>query len=1247
MPRFVNAQRSTYHHNAITEFSDISHLIATGVAKGYASNKYSWVSDFLFKHAGNTSINAHIGYASFYSERDIFQQEYGNVVRLQEQYPFLSEYDYATFPKHYTELSTRQYFKVGQKFSEYDIIQYVNVSRLYPLEINLVDPDPELYRERVEFKIRHGYYRSPAFYAQGYKFDMADNEEGSKYEYFNRYLWTNPKDIEPNNSIYKEYYLNENDFDITLLPIFADYYGDSDIPPIIAQYQKSNNIKRMFDYKVHIDNLEFHHFPAGANNWIINQRNSGAGSGKYYPYVGFVQCFLDDWKFISPYYDFPNKPPNPPNQGFIRFYPEITQNGVMEPAKVLIDWGHSIHVGAAIQRSGSAVFHSGVHLGEADDQSRIVYNICRHMTTWDDTLERFVLFKKAFNDDDVLFGLDLDTERNRRNSAVVMTEPYFTVRPIANGQAAKISFVDYKNNPIEHTEFEDFENDPSMYLKIKAPLTFIKELDRYLALEEINTDIIDTLIIKNPRNNWDMFNEDALFYDNFGDDDKALLYRQEFCLDDLVGGIVGTGKHRKFFITAFGPRAGKYSDDEMKVSGMGFVCRTTINQAGDVQSAHNEYLHVYCNNHIFTNAPAPSTTTPPLPNVDIEVLTDTSIVTRIQQYEKFRPMLKLPGINGYIKILERNPHFKVKRAPDGEYEIIYNVEFPFCPGSVYERIVMNFGVVAGVTPETNDMLIDHQYLLSQIFYKADYINAGSWEVTEVGPDERYDLTNERYAPFGDDSCTHHELFQQISPTLDVFNHISIPWVHYYYDEIFTFEKFEKPRLHSEIIQYPAQLIWEPLEWTLLSLIKPQTIGFEQYGTYNINALQNRKHFATNNAIEYFSSDLKLIALADNRQWQFDKDKYTSFIGRENPAYICEMDVSTLFEDFRTYQIKNGAIPDVKRWFYGYFSGFAHMIATTSDPETKSETTAPGSESLTTQSAQSNIAIEIWDAGSDIGNGRYGNWRPLSSISSDTEKIAGELILDNMFIYLDDDPTPHADHINEFGDIWSFYLGHYNPEHFPSFPPEWQLGGEKFPLLDGQSNLVLSDSYGIRNYHIVYARWEPVDTVQAYKVWIRYDEIQNDLFVLDKTVVDMDNLPSEFGYLSIHKPEKFLSKNANFVLNTNAPSPTNLNESIIKYIDIRSQEGVGGIPDFDRYIDSENKIRFRIRIRRHKDYPVNYINEDTSDIQYLGSEVVTGDGWMNFPWGDGVTFNTAFDWGKVTTLERLRKLGFTYFKCASR
>jgi len=1236
MIRLINSQRSTYHHTAITEFSDISSLIVTGVAKGYASNKYSWVSDFLSKHSGNLSINPHIGHVAFYSERDIFQQSYGNIERLHNHYPFLSDYNFSIFPKYYEELSTKQYFKVGQKFSEYDIVQYVNISELYTLTLRSLDPD--YHWNRVNFNIKHEYYRAPAFYTSGYKVDM-EYEEEPGYKYFDRYMWALPKSISPNRSVYKDYIVNEHGFDITLLPMFADYFGDSDIPDIIDPYTQPNLVKRLFDYKVLVDNPEYHYFHNDTNNWIINHKNLNAGSNKYYPYINFVQCFLEDWSFITPYYEYysatPPWPPPTPVPGYIRFYPEITQNGVLEPGKTIVDWGNSRSGGQPITRMGVCAINPGNHLGHPDDQSRIVYNICKHMTQWDGT--RFVIHKEDFAENDVLIGLDLDTERNRRNSAVVMTEPYFTVKPIANGQVAQISFVDYKRDSIQHESVDGFLTDPSMYLKIKAPLTFIKELDRYLVLEEVNTDIIDTLIIKNPRDNYGMFNSDPAFlYDNFGEDNETLLYRQEFCLDDLVEGRVGTGQHRKFYISAIGPRADKYSDDEMKVSGMGFVCKTIINQAGEIQSGHNEYLHIYCNNHWFTNTPAHATVTPPLPNVDIEILTDTSIVTRIQQYEKFRPMIKLPGVNGYVKILGRNPHFKIQRVHDGEYEVIYNVEFPFCPGSAYERFAMNY----------ND---EHPYLPSQVFYKADYINAGSWEMSEVDSDERYDSTNNRHAPYGDDSFTRHELFRQVAVS-DAFNDIG-GFIHYYYDYTSTLENIDKSEYHSEVIKYPTHLIWEQLDWNFLSLIKSQIEEFKRYGTYDVSVTQTRVEFDIEQYLPYFTSDLKLIALADNRQWNFDKDKYISFIGRENPAYVCEMDISTLFEDFQSFQIKNGAIPDVKRWLYGYFSGFAHMIATSTESETRDERATPGLDtSLTTQDAQSNIIIEVWDSASDIGNDKLGNWRPLSLISSDTEKVAGELILDKLFIF-DDSETPSAPITNEFEDVWSFYLGYADIDSFPYYPPEFDptitTEPSKFDLINEQSNLVLSDFYGLKNYHIIYTKWAgQIDGVSAFKVWVRYDETQSDLFVKDYTLIDVTNIPTTWGVLSIHKPEKYLSKNSNFVLKTNKPSPESLIESVTRYIDIKSQEGTGGIPDFDRYLSNENKIFFRIRVRKNNDYPVNYIDEDTSDIQYLGSGIETGDDWVNFPWEDSGVFDAAFDWGKITTLERVRRLGLTYFKCAS-
>lgn len=1229
MKRFTNAKQETYHHSAITEFSDISHLISTGVAKGYSSNKYSWVSDFLFKHRTNYSINPHIGYIGFVSDRNTMEQEYGNVSRLYNAYTFLSEYERAILPPHCFEMSTKQYFRVGQKFSEYDTIEYINASNLYQPD---VVENPSAFDIATTYNIRNGHYRKPAFYAVGYKLDMGIYREiEPHYQYYEQYLWALPKMIKTETSqilgrsVFK-YNVGEDGFTFKLLPYLFDMVGNDGLA-IINTYPPQS-AKRLFDYKVLVDNPDLYYFNEVLGKWEISHNNINAGSGKYYPYIGFVQCFDEYWNWDTPYKTTESR------HGNITFYPEITQNGVLEPAKTVIQWPY-LSSRLLLVDPGAAVFNSGIHLGDADDQSRVVYNICKHMTEWDAVTSRYIVRKKDPHDEGYyLHGLDVDTERNRRYSAVVMTEPYFVTSPIANGQIAHASFVNYQGLPIKRDQYNLILSNPQAYLKIKAPLSVIRELDRHLNLVEYNTDVINTLTIENPRTSAALSHllSDAEPYSDFGGDSVAFLYRQEMCLDDLIGIIGGMestdGNHREFFITSFGPQAPKYSNDKMKVCGLGFSCETNIGQDGEVLSTQTERLHIYCTNFSHINAPQPGDSNfERIENESKEFLDDSSYVTTVEEHEQFKPMIKWPGINGYIKILRRNPHFKVKRAHDGDYEVIYNVEFPYCPGSFIERRSMNF-------------TDDHPSLPVHILYKQNYINAGSWAVTG---DDRYDDTNDRYVPHGDDSFTLHQLLRQ-KPLQ--YNFVSIGGG-YYTQYVDTITTLDKSNYHNEIIQYPDHAAWSKMDPKLLSLKKSVGIelgtgfDFRRHGFYNIEFSETASTYQQ--LMVWFASDLKLMALVDNRQWNFDSNKYTSFIGRENPAYICEMDISTLFEDFRTYQAQHGSIPDVKRWLYGYFSGFAHMVTTIEEAEaTRSETTLPeGANVLATQDAESNIVVEIWDQESDVGNGQKGNWRPLSAISSDTGKIAGELIIDNMFVWNDekilgDDPDV------EFSDIYKFYLGYAGVTPI-GFPVDFDTD-----LLHEKSNLVLSDGYHNKNYHIVYIKKGPIvvlpDLLQLYEVYARPLSGGDTLFIEGESMFSPSNWPDS-GPISVHKPQKRISKNPNFNIFTDIPSPTITTESVTRHIDIKSEEGTNGIPDLTRYVNGDNKIFFRARVCKYNNYPITYLNEDESEIQYIGE--IASDEWVNFPWGNGLVFDSAFSWGKINVYERAKKFGATYFKCASK
>ena len=136
MKRFINSQSKNYYHEALKDFSDTSKFLTSGLAKGHNTMEYSWVADMLFKNTGNLSLNPHAGYMSFFSDREIMQQEFGNVVNVYTEYPFFSYIERSIFPEITFELDTKQYYKIGQKYSEFDLVEYINPSEFIAEPIN-------------------------------------------------------------------------------------------------------------------------------------------------------------------------------------------------------------------------------------------------------------------------------------------------------------------------------------------------------------------------------------------------------------------------------------------------------------------------------------------------------------------------------------------------------------------------------------------------------------------------------------------------------------------------------------------------------------------------------------------------------------------------------------------------------------------------------------------------------------------------------------------------------------------------------------------------------------------------------------------------------------------------------------------------------------------------------------------------------------------------------------------------------
>lgn len=1436
MIKLINPQSDTYHHLAISDFSDTNIPITSGISKGHAINEFSWVAEFLFKNAGNLSINPNIGYISFVSERDMMYQEYGNVERIYSNYSLFSYWQRSILSDHAFELDTKQYFKISQKYAEYDLIEYINATTL-----NYYTRDDE-----HEEEINHEFYRAPALWAAGYKLDWSVKEVP---EYLDTYIWT--KDVDNSlgiNTGIPRSKVNQYGAEF-YYPIFGEDLVTNDGKTIFDDYVDNyNDPSRIITNQFNVDNKWFYF--KNQEEWVIYPYNSiHYQVQEYKPYYGIVKIYNELFEELSP---IPYENTDDSCDSSIMFFPEVIIKGRLEPAKYIVsdllgkfspDHGNT----------GYSAIHTGVHLGERDDQSRVVYNICNRMISLDED-DRFKVERRAPDDQLVCAGIDVETEKNRRYSAVVMTEPYMVVEPMGAGTLVEYSFVDRNGAPIAFYEEQAFINNPDIFLKIKAPLSLFTELNKNLSTIDINTDIISVLTMVDPIGNIASLSDDGAYYELFGLDPESFFRRQDDCLDDLLNGVIGTGVHSELYIDAFGADADKYSDAKMKVCGIGFHSKT-ITEGGVITGTKN-YLNFYCTNYTAKNSPDKTNNNDePLPNIVKKIVTDTDDVSLYSHGEQFKPMIKLPGMNGYIKIMEKNTHFKSSRAKDGDYEFVYNVEFPYCPGSYYSRTEMNFS--------------ENPNLSGFIYKKTSYINAGPHEVV----DGKYDIGTNRYSPFGDDSFVAAEIFAQQAQTGFVQTD----------PEKYGGKRLTLSSLNKDRINYPADLVWSKLySWKLLQLVKSQLDNYRRYGTFNItlsetpveggaavpegsdevlqgtaktevfgsnvvdkwitvivdisetevavktnsstenpnqnifiahsredisivkpieaidlrfrddpiihptyigsleilhggnsvsytdfnsgmngwlktvgdglisivnspdgtssksllyngdgilflrktfkklnlsegnfqlvlkiwyptpsvamdndwtfantltidslvfNGLCSRVVFKPATEPEYediynytietpiesyvpqFSRDIKLFCLVDNQQWKFSEDKYSSFIGRENPSYVCEMDVSTLFEDYTQYQAAHGAIPDAKRWICGYFSGFAHMMALPALPEppalaTEKISTIRGNVDIASKNVDSHIIVEIWDSQADVGNGQIGNWRPFMSIGSDFDKIPGDLILDNIYIgdetaFGEDDLTLEFTNSMTGTKIYSLYIGYKNLYGF-DFPPEIHYG-DGGDIINGLSDVVLYDTINKKSFHIAYMKAVPNlvpedNSKQLYKTYIKYDPATDGALEFYNSAEDLE-VPAIY---ELRYPFRTLTKDSRFYSRTLKAINGSDSGFITRYLDIRSQEISPS--DYERFIVN-NKVNFRIRVVTGKNnlgdnyaFPVSYIDKDNSEMTYVGPKIDTEcNEWVNYPWSEdeGVSFDEGFDWAKIKTKEMVRKLGLSYFKCESK
>ena len=1175
MNKIVNASVSPYHSEVINNINETAKPIMTGIAKGSYVRNDVWLGDFAYKFSKNFTTNNHTAYLSFISDRDLVMQSLSCVSDVYDNYDFVKSITHDKLSPHSMELSSIQYNSISQGVNKYDTIKFVNESGVHDQN----NPNDTV-QPPINLKYNSSVYQAPINYASGYLLDLSVNVDETKN--YNYYLWefnTESVDSTYSRLVFSDAYISIGE---------GNVYRSWDI----EDYNKPRDDLRIISHKFDIDNPKYMYIAELANEWVYYHNNSEHYSDDVYkPHIGRVNAYQNSTSENVAN----NKElvlPTGSNYGSTYFFPEVIQDGRSEPSKIVIDWDWE--GGSRRYEAGKICFSSAVHNNEPSDQSRLVYSVCSNMA-----------YNNQIGQQNLYIGIDAETERNRRVSATVLTEPYHTTKPIMGGELVSYTFVDNNGDEINWGGNSTlFKANPQIYLKIKASKAFIIGLDNELRKKEYNTDVLDTINIKNPRAS-SLLNSGS-YYNNFNGSEDIFYNRQNNCLEDLVNetpgettesvsGHVNT-THRYFTANAsMTTHPDKYSNSKMKAVGMGYSFGFDSN--GDPEDT----LSIYCTNYVPEKIPnADPAAISFIQPVEVPgILTNASDITTKSEHELLRPVIKMLGVNGYIKILKRTDHFDDIDTFDNINEAAYLVEFPYCPGSFSERVAIN----------------SDGWRLAFIYKTISYIPAGSQESDSL---DRYEDNNERYKVHGTNVFTSATIFESLYVYLENTKQTNS---YEYGGGLGGYEN-----LSSNPITYPTNEIYILSDALDLVVKQSRAVGYDHLRTYQSSAPTN---------------DKKIYFTIDNRQWGFDNNKYISYINRENPSYVYDIDATALFEDYVDYMKNHNSIPDVKRWLYAKFVGSARVdslnkIAVGFDEHMYGDKRT----NITSTDAKSGLVIEVWDNKSVIdSNIVRGNWRPITPTVSDTKKVPGRLIFENLYKEGDENDDKIID-IPGGQSLYKITLNTFNNED-KTYEP-----GEGFNALDlnGLENKVLYDSLTNKSYHITYSTASGAASVLGIcEIYIR----KNDGDVIEG--FNSNNIPEDhIGNLSVRDPKLQLSKESDFSMITSYATHIADAGENIRLIDIIDSHN-GSSSDVSRYVDNENKIKFRVRVSTNKDYLISNDSTDSMTMQLVGPGVALGSRkWAAYPWSNdsGTVFDVGFDHSKVNISEIVRSLSTSYFKSAS-
>lgn len=446
-----------------------------------------------------------------------------------------------------------------------------------------------------------------------------------------------------------------------------------------------------------------------------------------------------------------------------------------------------------------------------------------------------------------------ESERSRRHSLAVTTEPYQTFRAIDDGSVVAYNVCGASGATAAHIQ-------QAKFLVVRGTMSTMLAIDAAIVSAGYNSDIIDTVTINDASYIDDMVGA-GLTMDSF---DTGGL-RADAGIGDAIDGSDRTFFRltQDFLGDALWEQLHyKYPGANIAVVGAGLVHSVQGDSVGTA-------FKLYCAGIDPTDA---SVAYVDLPRCDgktagVSISVDTS-------GERLGPVVKIPGMGGYVRLLK-----KTKAKPDRngyQAAAVYEVEIPYCTFGLTSFRNTHFMSLSG------QVLVQDSYIKAGSWRRAEILDADTKEKIEPATSVPYDYNwlgiNERVAV----SCVAGESRSVVAPTQHfIATSSSTAW------NACTYTAKSIPPYHNQVLE--TDLLYTDMATSMASSLyadaKRMVIVDNQYWKTDTGCVGYPGHEYPAYKAEFDISDLASFnqfdrALSLNNRW---------FIGRAIGGGNCALD----------------------------------------------------------------------------------------------------------------------------------------------------------------------------------------------------------------------------------------------------------------------------------------------------------------------------------------------------------------------